>query len=60
MAAPKRGFEKRDGLLIAAATVLIAGYLGLGHFSVEGPAPWLEEKLAASQLAQRAMAAVSA
>ena len=60
MAAPKRGFEKRDGLLVAASALLVAGYLGLGHFSVEGPAPWLEEKLAASQLAQRAMAAVSA
>ena len=60
MARLKPGFEKRDGLLVAAAAVLIAGYLGLGHFSVVGPAPWLEEKQAASQLAQRAMAAVGA
>lgn len=37
----KSGFEKRDGLLVAAAAILIAGYLGLGHFSAEGPAPWL-------------------
>lgn len=60
MARLKPGFEKRDGLLVAAAAVLIAGYLGLGHFSIDGPAPWLAEKQAASQLAQRAMAAIGA
>lgn len=60
MARATKGFEKRDGLLVAAAATLIAGYLGLGHFSVETPAPWHDEKLAASRLAQRAMAAVKA
>lgn len=60
MARPSKGFEKRDIWLVAAAATLLAGYLGLGYFSVDSPAPWHDEKLAASQLAQRAMAAVKA
>jgi poly-gamma-glutamate system protein len=57
--APK-GFERRDLLLLVAAAVLCAGYLGLGHFSTELKAPWYDEKLAASGLAQKAMAAIKA
>ena len=60
MARLRKGFEKRDGLLVAAAALLLAGYLALGYFSVEQAAPWVEEKLAASRLAQRAMDAVKA
>lgn len=60
MAGVSKGFEKRDWLLVAAAATLIGGYLGLGCFSVESEAPWHEEKLAASRLAQQAMAAVKA
>ena len=60
MAGVAKDFEKRDWLLVAAAATLIAGYLGIGHFSVESKAPWYDEKLAASQLAQRAMASVRA
>lgn len=54
------GFEKRDALLVAAAAMLIALTIWGSAISVEGPAPRLEEKLAGRQLAQRAMAAVSA
>ena len=54
------GFEKRDGLLIAAAAILYAGYLCLGHFSAGGQTPWHVQKLAASRLAQQGMAAVKA
>lgn len=54
------GFEKRDGLLIAAAAILYAGYLCLGHFSAGGQTPWHAQKLAASRLAQQGMAAVKA
>lgn len=60
MAGVAKDFEKRDWLLVAGAATLIAGYLGIGHFSVESKAPWYDEKLAASQLAQRAMASVRA
>ena len=60
MAKVSRGFEKRDWLLVAAAAVLVTGYFGLGRFSVESKAPWYDEKLAASQLAQSAMASVKA
>ena len=60
MAGVTRGFEKRDWLLVAAATTLIVGYLELGHFSVESKAPWYDEKLAASRLAHDAMTAVKA
>ena len=60
MAGVAKDFEKRDWLLVAAAATLIAGYLGIGYFSVESKAPWYDEKLAASQLAQRAMASVRA
>ncbi len=60
MAAVHKRFEKRDGLLVAAAAALVAGYQGLGHFSVDSQAPWHEQRVAASRLAQRAMAAVKA
>jgi poly-gamma-glutamate system protein len=53
-----RGFERRDLLLLVAAAILCAGYLGLGLFSTERKAPWHDEKLAASRLAQEAMAAI--
>ena len=58
MAKLTKGFEKRDGLLIAAAATLYAGYLCLGHFSSQSDALWQEKKLAASRLAQQGMAAV--
>ncbi len=58
MATWTQGFERRDGLLIAAAVTLYVGYLCLGHFSSESPSPWYEKKLAASRLAQQGMAAV--
>lgn len=60
MAALTKGFERRDGLLIAAAATLYAGYLCLGQFSSESNSPWHAEKLAASRLAQQGMAAVKA
>ena len=60
MARVSKGFEKRDWLLVSAAALLVAGYWGLGRFSVENRAPWYDEKLAASQLAQSAMASVKA
>ncbi len=60
MATLNKGFERRDGLLIAAAATLCAGYLCLRQFSSEADAPWHEEKLAASRLAQQGMAAVKA
>ena len=53
-----KGFEKRDGLLIAAAAILYGGYLCLGHFSSASDASWHEKKLAASRLAQQSMAAI--
>ena len=60
MASVTKGFEKRDVLLVAAAATLVFGYMGISHFSVESKAPWHEEKLAASELAQRTMASVKA
>ena len=60
MAGITRGFEKRDLLLVVAAAVLVAGHWGLGHFGIDDKAPWHDEKLAASRLAQRAMASVKA
>ncbi len=60
MATLTKGFERRDGLLIAAAVVLYAGYLCIGQFSSESQSSWHEEKLAASRLAQQGMAAVKA
>ena len=60
MATLIKGFEKRDGLLIAAAAILYGGYLCLGHFSSASDASWHEKKLAASRLAQQSMADIKA
>lgn len=60
MAAPTPGFERRDGLLIAAAATLCVGYLYLGQFSSESDSAGHAEMLAASRLAQQGMAAVKA
>lgn len=60
MAALKKCFEPRDGLLIAAAATLYLGYLCLGHFSTPPDLPGHAHKLAASRLAQQGMAAVKA
>jgi poly-gamma-glutamate system protein len=60
MAALKKSFEPRDGLLIAAAATLYLGYLCLGHFSSPPDASVHAQKLAASRLAQQGMAAVKA
>jgi poly-gamma-glutamate system protein len=55
-----KGFERRDGVLVAAAATLYAGYLCLGQFSSQSVSSWHAEKLAASRLAQQGMAAVKA
>ena len=55
-----KGFEKRDLLLVFTAATLGVGYLGLARFSTESKAPWYAEKLAASRLAQKAMASIKA
>ena len=60
MATLTKGFERRDGLLIATAAILYAGYLCLGHFTAASAASAHEKKWAALRLAQQGMAAVKA
>ena len=56
----RKGFERRDWLLIAALLVAAAGYLALDRHTRSQIAPWHAEMLAAARHAEAAQAALRA